>query len=250
VSKANHNLNRLLDKPGGGVRRCFNIENIFFKVVLSEALDFYEINMSDANKFQRLLGVQLAAQLDCGFKFYKTTLELRRKTKNGHDIIILGGSNKWSPTISVSFHFGKRFNLVRDIEKKLNEEPMFYHIHHYSPNSRNMKGLNYSGPGTWNVDIRDSNDGLAADIIRGIEGIAFPFFERFTEMNEARDALACQDSWCIGAKGAFWPTLFKVDTALGDISHFREWCKSLTPFHRKQALEKLEKYEHDFNDKI
>jgi len=38
VSKANHNLNRLLDKPGGGVRRCFNIENIFFKVVLSEAL--------------------------------------------------------------------------------------------------------------------------------------------------------------------------------------------------------------------
>ncbi len=206
--------------------------------------------MSESQKFQREVGEKLAERLGCDFKFYKSNLELRRKSKNGHDVVILGGSNKWSPSISMSFHFGKRFDSVRDIEKKLGEDPMFYHIHHSSPNSQNMEGINYSGPNTWRVDINDNNENLVPDIAKAIEGIAFPFFERFIEITEARDALAGKDSWCIGAQGIYWPTLFKVDAALGDIEHFKNWCNSLTPVYKKQALEALIKNEHLFARKI
>jgi len=121
----------------------------------------------------------------------------------------------------------------------MGEEHAFYHIHHYSPDSKKFEGLNYDGPNTWSVNIREENDNLVDEIAKAIEGIAYPFFKRFSEVRVARDALAVGDSWCIGAQGSFWPSLFKMDAALGDLEHFKEWANTLTPLFRKQALEAL-----------
>jgi hypothetical protein len=199
--------------------------------------------ISNANHYLRALGEELANVLGDGFKFYKTNLELRRKSENGQDVIILGGSTKWSPYISVSFHYGKQFAVVRKLEKCFGEEPMPYHIHHYSPNARNIEGLEYKEQDTWEVNIEDPSSALVNEIANAIKGIAYPFFERFAQIEEARNALALGDSWCIGAKGAFWHTLLKVDAAIGDIEHFKEWSNCLSGFHGNQAQLAVERYE-------
>ena len=146
--------------------------------------------MSDANTYQRNLGEKLANALGNGFKFYKTNMELRRASPNGHDVIILGGSNKYSPYISVSFYFGKRFDSVRKIEKLKREEPMPYHIWHYAPNSRSMDGLGHEGANSWEIDIRNELGDITSEVVHGIQGIAYPFFNRFSELSAAREALA------------------------------------------------------------
>ena len=199
--------------------------------------------MSSANEYLRTLGEELARLLGDGFKFYKTNLELRRKCANGQDVVILGGSTKWSPYISVSFNYGKQFATVRKLEKCLGEEPMPYHIHHYSPNARNIEGLKYKGQATWEVNIENPSLVLAHEVTTAIKGIAYPFFERFAQIEKARNALALGDSWCIGAKGAMWQTLLRVDAAIGDIEHFKEWSNCLSGFNKNQAKMAIERYE-------
>jgi len=200
--------------------------------------------MSNADQYLKGLGEEIANLLGNGFKFYKSKLELRRKSENGQDIVILGGSTKWSPYISVSFHFGELFNSVKVLEKRLGEGAMPYHIHHYSPNAQNMKGLKYKGKNTWEVNIQNPPPTLSKEIASAIQEIAFPFFERFKNIEEARNALAQGDSWCIGAKGAFWRTLLKIDAAIGDIEHFKEWSNCLSGFNKEQAKMAIEHYEH------
>jgi hypothetical protein len=59
----------------------------------------------------------------------------------------------------------------------------------------------------------------------------------------ASAALASRDSWCIGADGPFWHNLFCVDAARGDLEHFKAWSRSLDPFCRAQAVERLAQFE-------
>jgi hypothetical protein len=73
--------------------------------------------MSEAEKFQKRLGQKLEDLFVGKFRFYKSKLQLRRKYEGGNDVIVLSGSNKWSPYISVAFYFGKHFDAVRLIEK-------------------------------------------------------------------------------------------------------------------------------------
>jgi hypothetical protein len=64
--------------------------------------------------------------------------------------------------------------------------------------------------------------------------VAFPFFHRFSQIVDARDAFSAGDSWCFSGQ-MFWHHLLKLDAALGDIDHFRRWSVRLEPFALAQA---------------
>jgi hypothetical protein len=198
--------------------------------------------MSEAEIFQKRLGQKLEDLFVGKFRFYKSKLQLRRKYEGGNDVIVLSGSNKWSPYISVAFYFGKHFDVVRRIEKKFNEHSMPYHIQQYSLNAKLMKELTYTGEYTWNVDITKSHPDLASEVKKAIEGIEYPFFDRFSSLETAREALSSNDPWCFDARGPFWSSLLKVDAALGDLEHFRQWIQCLEPFYLKQARIRLMEY--------
>ena len=125
-----------------------------------------------ANAFQKRLGDELAFVLQGEFKFFRSSLELRRPTAHGKDIIALAGSNKWSPFVSVSFYFGKNFDRVRALENRHREHAMPYHIQQYSPNLWAMRGIEYAGPDTWDVDLRDPPETLAREVGVAVRGIA------------------------------------------------------------------------------
>jgi len=199
--------------------------------------------MSAANDYKKKLGQEIEELFGGEFKFYKSKLELKRKRSDGFDVIILSGSNKWSPHIAVSFYFGRNFDGARKVEKILGSHPMPYHIQQYSPNVSSMKGLEYKGEGRWKVNIENPTKGLAKIVKHAIESIAFPFFERFSRLEAAQDALVNDDSWCFSPKGAFYHMLFNIDAALNDLDHFKEWTKCLNDFYLQQANEDIAKLE-------
>lgn len=203
--------------------------------------------MSEARRFKQQLGLELATELAGEFRFYRSCMEFRRPAHGGTDVIILGGSTKWSPGISLSFHFGRSFDAARSIEKELGWPRVPYQIFMYSPNLSSMKGMEYAGPHTWDVDLRRPPPNLARDVRAAIEGMACPFFERFRELRAARDAMASHDSWCFGGTGHFWRLLLLLDAALDDLPHFRTWSAQLDPFNAAQAAETLARFaaQHD-----
>lgn len=198
--------------------------------------------MSAADKFKKDLGAEVCQHLGSDFKFLRSKRELRRPSGNGHDVVILSGSNKWSPHISVAFYYGRNYDDVKSIEKLAGEEPMPYHIQQYSPNATRISGLDFAGTTTWEVDITGPPAGLAKDIAAAIRGVAFPFFARFTELKTARDALATEDTWCFGAAGSGWYSLLKLDAALRDFEHFEVWRECLNEFYYQQSEERLLRY--------
>ncbi len=199
--------------------------------------------MSAANNYQKELGSNLEELFGGEFRFFRSKLELRREREDGYDVIVLSGSNKWSPFINLSFYFGRNFDAARRIEKLLGLYPMHYQIQQYSPNVQHMEGLGYEGEGSWDINIEDPPKDMPQKLKVAIEGIAFPFFERFSTLEAARRALETDDSWCFSPKGPFFHMLFKIDAALDDMDHFREWSKCLESFYLQQAAEDIESYE-------
>jgi len=191
--------------------------------------------MSAAAKYRNELGAAVAERLGSDFKFYKSRQELRRKTSQGYDSIVLAGSSKFSPYISISFYFGVNFEKANAIEKKFLKgyEPAYYHIHQYSLNRNHMAGLNYQGPFTWEINIQDPKD-ILQELKAAIEGMAFPFFQRFGDLKVARDAKVDNNPWCLGGDIS-WHHILVMDIALNDIAHFNEWKKTIKPFYAQQA---------------
>jgi len=132
---------------------------------------------------------------------------------------------------------------VREVEKDLGEVGLPYHIQQYSPNLGHMKGIRYSGPHTWEVDLGQPRRDLAKEVAVAIRGMAYAFFDRFRELRAARDAIASNDPWCFSATGPFWRSLFLLDAALDDLAHFRGWMASLEPFYAPKAAEMLGRFE-------
>jgi hypothetical protein len=199
--------------------------------------------VSEARRFQQQKGTELAAEFAGEFRFYRSRLELRRANGDGADVIILSGSTKWSPLISLSFYFGRSFDRIRQIEKQLGLSTSPYHIQQYSLNLQHMIGIGYAGRHTWDIDLRQPPSGLAREMKAAIQGMAFPFFERFHQLSAARDAVASNDPWCFGARGHSWRSLFLLDTALGDLAHFRTWSERLEPLYAAQATEALARFD-------
>jgi hypothetical protein len=199
--------------------------------------------VSTADNYKKKLGQEIADLFGGEFKFFKSKLELKRKRADGFDVIVLSGSNKWSPLVDVSFYFGRNFDAARKVEKVLGDHPMPYQIQQYSPNANSMLGLGYSGNGTWEVNIEEPTQNLALVLKNAIESIAFPFFEKFTTLEASQEALAQDHSWCFSPKGPFYHMLFKVDAALGDLEHFKKWSQCLDEFYVEQVSEKISKLE-------
>jgi hypothetical protein len=199
--------------------------------------------VSAANEYKKKLGLELEELFEGEFKFYKSKLELKRKRGEGFDVIILSGSNKWSPLIDVSFYFGRNYDAARKIEKAIGGYPMYYQIQQYSLNVGSMEGLNYKGEGSWEVNLELQDKNFAQTIKKAIEDIAFPFFDRFIDIEEAREALSNNDSWCFSPEGPFYHMIFKIDAALNDIEHFKSWSKCLEQLYLDQAAEDIAKFE-------
>jgi hypothetical protein len=195
--------------------------------------------MSAAEKYNVQLGEALAKELGSSFKFYRSRRELRRNSNEGHDSVILSGSNKFSPHISVSFYFGVNFAKARLVEKEIfgDANPAYYHIHQYSLNRNHMIGLDYKGPFTWDINIQNPPN-ILDEVKKAIEGMALPFFERFANLRDARNAKVKNDSWCLGGD-IFWHHILAMDMALGDMAHFIEWKKTIKPFYAEQADKKI-----------
>jgi hypothetical protein len=107
-----------------------------------------------------------------------------------------------------------------------------------------MSGIEYTGPHTWDVDLREPPESLANEIGVAVRGIAEPFFARFTDLRAARDAIASNDPWCFGGK-TFWHALLKLDAALGELAHFREWSTCLGEFEATQAAAMLAAWDQE-----
>src|SRR4051812_32673142 len=108
-----------------------------------------------SSEFQRKLGADLTEVLGGQYQFFKSRLELRANAPDGHNILILAGSTKYSPHISVDFYFGRSFASAKQVERRLGGDPSYYHIQQFSPNRKRMKALPYSGPYTWSIDINN-----------------------------------------------------------------------------------------------
>jgi hypothetical protein len=194
-----------------------------------------------AANFQQDLGTQIERLLGKSYKFYKSRCELRAKTTDGHNVIILSGSNKYSPHISIDFYFGRNFAAAKEVEKMLGKHQFYYHIQQYSPNRKSLKDLPYNGAYTWSVDINNPPITLATEIVEAISGIADPFFNRFAVITEARDTIANNAPWCFGGK-THWRQLLMIDLALEDLSHFEQWAKCLDDLGRVQSEEIISQF--------
>jgi len=199
--------------------------------------------VSAASDFQKFLGEQTTKLLGDEFRFFRSRLELRRRALDSEDVVVLGGSNKWSPCLSVAFYFGRRFDAARRVEKQLGSEGAFYHVFQHSLNLRKLSGLSYSGPISWEVDLRQPPPDLANQLTEAIQQVAFPFFARFETLGNARSGLLDEDAWCFSARGAFWRQLFLIDVALNDINHFRRWAESLDQTNFAAAQKALSQYD-------
>jgi hypothetical protein len=195
---------------------------------------------SAAVNYQNEIGAQLVRALGNNYKFLRSRHELRTPSLEGHNVLVLSGSHKYSPYISLSFYFGCNFAAVKSVEKLLGTNLCYYHIQQYSVNRNHMHGLVYAGPYTWSVDITAPMGSLVSEIASAIQGIANPFFDRFATMNSARDAIATDDPWCFGGP-LFWRQLLLLDAAMDDLAHFNHWAVQLDEFNRRQAEEEIKK---------
>jgi hypothetical protein len=191
---------------------------------------------SDARKYLQALGAGLAEALGPGYRFHKSALELRAATDAGENLVTLGGAMRHSPLVDVAFHFGCSYGAAKAVAKQLGLQAG-PHIVQYSLNRASMKGLPMSGPGrgSWSVHIGTPPDAtLLAEIATAIRGMAAPFFERFAGMAAARDAVAADDSWCLGGRMQ-WRSVLALDAALGELDHFRAWAARLDPLNAQEA---------------
>ena len=197
--------------------------------------------MSEAARFQQALGMEVAQRLGPRYAFLKSRRELLAEVPDGHHVIILSGSNKYSPLVEVAFYFGKRFAAARKIEKELAIYSFPCHVQQYSPNFA-LRGFgSYRGPCTWSVDIRDPPPSLTSELVGAIRGLSDPFLERYGTMVAARDAIAANDRDVFGGP-MFWGQLLRLDLALNDLSHFEQWAGRLDDLAREQANEIIRKF--------
>jgi hypothetical protein len=101
-----------------------------------------------------------------------------------------------------------------------------------------MQGLEYAGPYNWSVNINDPPKTLLSELTDAIRGMAVPFFERFSDIRSARDAIAADDPWCFGGR-LCWRQLLLLDLAINDLEHFERWRSGLDELYQRQASEMI-----------
>jgi len=207
----------------------------------TSTLGITNVAVSSAGEFQQSLGAEVAAILGPRYKFFRSRNELRSEIPGGHHVVVITGSNKWSPDVEVAFYFGKNFSAAKDIEKRLGIFQFYYHVQQYSPNCAFANLGPYSGPCSWSVNITKPPPGLAWEIAQAIEGLSKPFLEKYDSLVAARDAIAGDDPNVFGGP-PFWAQLLRLDLALDDLLHFERWAEKLEELPRTQAQAVIQVY--------
>jgi hypothetical protein len=191
--------------------------------------------------------VALAKVLGDDFVVNKSRHEISRPTEYGRDVIILGGSGKYSPMVSVGFHFGISFACARELERRVDPSAIApcYDIFQYSLNRKSMRWLWYFGPSSWSFDLNAPSGRLVDQLARAVKRMAYPFFNRFGSVRAARDAICEDHSWCLGGTSSDWRRVLILDACLGELEHFRTWSESLSEFARKQSQDYLATVERE-----
>src|SRR5262249_31850463 len=153
----------------------------------------HQVPVATSSEFKQLLGVEVARRLGEQFKFYKSQTELRAEVWDGSHVIIISGSNKYSPFIGVDFYFGKRFSAARAIAKRFGIYSFPYLLQLSSPNVQSRGYASYSGPCSWSIDPNQPPQDLAEQLVQAIQGVACPFWEKYGTIVAARDAIAAND---------------------------------------------------------
>ncbi|WP_157119036.1 hypothetical protein [Azohydromonas lata] len=125
--------------------------------------------MSIATQFQANLGAEVTALLGSKHRFFKSRMDIRAEAPQGHNVVILSGSNKYSPFIDVAFYFGKNFAAVKALEPKHGLHHFLYHIQKYSYNRASFSEFSFDGPCTWSIDINNPPSNLAQEIAAAIK---------------------------------------------------------------------------------
>jgi hypothetical protein len=198
--------------------------------------------MANATRnFLVTLAEQIAPGLNGKFKLNRTRLELKRPVDEGHDVVILSSSSKHSPYINVAFYYGKNYNQVAAIEKKLKAYRFPYHIQQYSIYRQPLYAPSYVGKDNWAIDIADPPPGLATEVVAAVNGMAEPFFSEFSSLRHARDCIAGGSKNCFSGT-MFWQQLLQIDLALDDLDHFQNWRHRLNDLSQRQADDFIQRY--------
>lgn len=190
---------------------------------------------SDAHRFRVRVGEQLAARLP-GFRFLKSKLTLEQRFGGNTHVIVLSGSSKYSPMVSLAYYVGVRFADVTALEKLLGLSPRAYHVGQYSMNASKMRGLT-AAKADWDHDLRSGEETLVEQVEQSVHQVCTPYFARFTTVESARDALEGDDSWCIGGALA-WRELLLIGALAHDRSRFDRWLAT-QPLHTQQKVEEF-----------
>lgn len=194
-----------------------------------------------ALEYRKKLGEEVEVLLPHGFKFSRGTLEWKRKTPSGYDVIHMGGKNKYSPYISIQLSFGKVFKEVQKIERMMGCSTFKFHISQDSDFILDYADLPYTGPVQWKVDIDSPRDDLARELAEAIVGLAIPFIDQFPDVASARNELEnTEKPWCYSFH---WMQLFHLNAALSNVDRFKAWCVNLDSFQKALAEEYVQKYE-------
>jgi hypothetical protein len=196
--------------------------------------------MSYSKIFYQELGAKMVARLPSGFKFHRSTLEWKKRVGNGYDVIQILGNSKWSPVVNIYLSFGKRFDDVAKLEKLMGLKSFRTHIQVTTAIRSKVPTFPYLGPSAWTIDIENPPESLEKEMLNIIEGLGFPFFDRFGSVEEARNELEKEKStWC---NTSHWMQLFHLDAALSEVDRFVEWSRKLEPFQKDLADKYVAKF--------
>src|SRR5215475_11276861 len=109
---------------------------------------------SAAKRYRQQLGEDLTRALGSGFTLRRNTLTLAAPIREGTRIIVLAGTSRGSPHITIAFYMGLVFDVVRQVEAALNWKPLPMHVAQFSVNFPNMPGISWHGEPLLAVDIR------------------------------------------------------------------------------------------------
>jgi hypothetical protein len=195
--------------------------------------------VSRAQSYRGSLVASLAEEL--GWSYEQKRHVIKREVSDGFETVALAGSNKWSPLISVNFYFGKSFNAVTALEKKLNLDRMSMHVCHYSLNFQRPDAAT-SELCTWRVDLDNPPQRLVTEIASAIRHLLPPFVAKYQTIDVARAALANDDPGVLLNGDTGWPIILRMDLALNQEQRFREWARRLDAVNLRSAEEVLSRY--------
>lgn len=196
--------------------------------------------MSATAEFAKQLGADLTDILGGSFKYKRSRLELSRPVAEGHDVVILSVTGKYSPFVNVAFYFGKNYKQAKEIERSIGKYQFPYHVQQYSPFRQPLFAQTYNGPDNWDINLQSPPQDLPSELAGAIKGMALPFFNQFQSLAVARDAIASGSPDCFSGE-MFWRQLLLLDASLDELDHFRSWASRLDDWTRNQAELELEK---------